>query len=612
MRSLFYLLFLSTAAQAESQQFKPIIVKASRLSSPGITFHPNSATVAEKDIDHQQFTHVLDALQNIPGITVVQSGATGSQTTIFTRGTNGNHTQVRLDGMRANDPGSANGSFNFAELSTDGLEKIEIIRGAHSSLYGSNAIGGVILTTTKAGSGKPKAVLDGEFGSFHTFREKMELQGQAQGVKLAASASRFDTKGITLTPKKYQNSSYRQKPDGNHQTSVNSRLDLVSPNTTTLTLFNRLSSSKDHFRNYGAPATRENQFQLHRAVLSNEILSNYWQHHFGIGYLRSFTPLHIKDRKPNHSTGQRVQIDWQHDFTVHPSYRIKLVGEWERDKFTFHSSTQNNHGKRRSFALRNLHAIDITENWLMELGFSKDWNSNFHAPIDYRFSSSYTIAATATQFLVSLGTGFKAPTLYELYADFPSFRANPDLKAEKNFAWDVGIEQKIGQDVQGNLTYFHNNLKNIIQANSTYTQLINQGTAHTYGIESTLTWAMTSCWKGTVGYTWTRTENEETHHSLMRRPKHKVSLTLLYQSSDIKAGLSGLYTSRAPDFHPTNFGRTHRPSFLTIRLFGDYALCQNLKVHGRVENALNRHYQDPLGYKKPGFSVYAGLKYTLS
>lgn len=611
MRFLSYLLFLTTASHGAPQQFKPIIVKAPRITLPSTTYRYDSATITDKSIDHQQFTHVLDSLQTVPGITVVQSGAMGSQTTIFTRGTNGNHTQMRLDGMRANDPGNANGSFNAAHLNTDGLEKIETIRGAHSTLYGSNALGGVIAATTKAGSGKPSGQLGGEFGSFHTFREKVDLQGEHKWIKVALSATQLNSKRIKIIPKEDRTGNFRQKRDPYHHTSMNSRLDFALPSQVTLTLFNRVMDSTEHYRSQSAPSKGISHFQLHRAVLGHESIPSLWTQSLGVGFLRNTQHNHIKESVSYRTDGRRFQVDWSHILTLHSCYRLKIAAEGEREEFTYRRGPQHNRGKQTTFALRQVHEITPLKEWEISIGLSKDWNSKFKAPVDYRLSSAYTIAATASKVLASIGTGFKNPSLYELYGDSPMFSANPHLKSEQNFAWDVGVEQKITKDIQWNMSYFHNSLKNLIEANSTYTKLINNSRANTYGIESSLTWNITSGLQSIIGYTWLRTKNEETGHALKRRAKHTLSATVLYKNENVfKTGITALYTSRAPDFDPTTYASTHRPSFLTVRAFGEYAMTENLKAHARVENAFNRHYQDPLGYKKPGFAVYAGFKYT--
>src|SRR5262245_57922792 len=117
-------LVFTTTSYAETYALKPIIVTAKRWHPHLANITSHSHTITQKDINHHQFHQVLETLQTIPGIMVVQSGGAGGQTTIFSRGTNGNHTQVRLDGMRANDPSSANGSFNFDDLTTDGLETV--------------------------------------------------------------------------------------------------------------------------------------------------------------------------------------------------------------------------------------------------------------------------------------------------------------------------------------------------------------------------------------------------------------------------------------------------------------------------------------------------------
>lgn len=600
-----------TEAQAETSSEKKIIVIAKRLPRHKIAHQYNAQTTTTAQIEHQQHSQVLQTLQTMPGLTIVQSGSTGAQTTIFTRGTNGNHTQVRIDGMRANNPGNSNGSFDFADLTTDGIEQVQVIRGAGSSLYGSDVLGGVVLVTTKEGTGNPRGNIQAEAGSFKTFQEKLEVQGEVNGVHAVISASQLNSGGIVQTPRQYRTGQFSHKADPYRRAAVNSCIGIkVSPELS-LSFYNRLIDSHFHYRINEAPSVSDIFFHLHRLVVDHAVINQVWTHSFGIGFLRSRQKNTTKRGPDTTSIGKRFQADWQHNINVNEIYQIKAIVEIDREQFSYERDIQNNTGKMRTIAFRNSHEVQPIKNLFIGLSFSKDWSDRFKAPLTYRLESSYMFEATATKLLASTSTGFKEPSLYELFGSTPTFYANPDLKPERIRAWDAGLEQKILGKHHVSISYFHNRLTDLIAANDTFTQLVNYSKATSYGIESTVLIVLTNWLSSEFGYTWVRTKNNDTQKSLLRRPRHKFSGTLLFNNQDgLRLGISAIYNGATADIDPKTFERTHRQGFLIMRGFGDYKLTNQLQMHARIENAFDQHYQDPLGYRKPGIAVYAGLKYT--
>jgi vitamin B12 transporter len=611
---LFFFLFLTQAEiHAETRSEKKIVVTAKRLPRYSFAHSYNGQTIPSTQIEHQQQNHVLQTLQAMPGLTIVQSGGMGAQTTIFTRGTNGNHTQVRVDGMRANNPGNPNGSFDFADLTTDGVDQIQVLRGAGSSLYGSDVLGGVVLISTKEGTGTPRGSLQAEAGSFKTFQEKGEVQGEINGFHAAISASQLNSGGIIQTPRQYQTRRFSHKADPYRRTSVNSCVGVKLSPEFSVSLYNRLIDANFHYRTNEAPSERDTFFHLHRLVLDHEVVDQVWSHSLGVGFLRSHQKNIIKQSSNSTSIGKRFQADWQHNLKLHETYQIKAIVELDREQFSYERAAQDNSGAMRTIAFRQNHEFQPIKDLFMGISLSKDWNNRFKAPFTYRLESSYLLQPTATKLLASTGTGFKEPSLYELFGNTSTFRANPDLKPERIRAWDVGIEQKLGERHQISVSYFHNRLTDLIAANDTFTQLINYSKATTFGVESIVLISLTDYLSSEFGYTWVRTKNLETKKSLLRRPQHKVSGSLWFNNHDgFKFGISAVYHGAIADIDPKTFERTHRPGFLIMRVFGDYQLTPCLRVHARVENAADRHYQDPLGYRKPGIAGYAGLKYTLS
>jgi vitamin B12 transporter len=160
----------------------------------------STTVITAADIDRQQLRTVPDALAALPGLNVVQTGGPGGQTSVFIRGANSNHVKVLIDGIDVSDPSNPNGSFDFGQLLTGDVDRIEVLRGPQSGLYGSDAIGGVISITTKAGSGPPKLTLSTEGGSFGTTNERASLSGSQADFNYVFNIQHFQSISTPVTP----------------------------------------------------------------------------------------------------------------------------------------------------------------------------------------------------------------------------------------------------------------------------------------------------------------------------------------------------------------------------------------------------------------------------
>ena len=204
LAAIFLLVSFSAIAEEEDTEAAssgiglPMIIVTPTKYETSLDSIPSSFTVIyEDEILAKGNPQVKDILRQVPGIHVVQAGSFGSSTSIFTRGTESNHTLVMIDGIKVYDPISPGGTFNFAHTTLDNVERIEILRGPHSTLYGSDAIGGVINIITKRGTGDPKVWASFEGGSFATFREAVGSYGEVSGLHYSLALSRFDTDGIS-------------------------------------------------------------------------------------------------------------------------------------------------------------------------------------------------------------------------------------------------------------------------------------------------------------------------------------------------------------------------------------------------------------------------------
>ncbi|NQU02907.1 MAG: TonB-dependent receptor, partial [Syntrophaceae bacterium] len=197
------------------------VVTASRIEEL-LKYSPDSVTIVTgEEIEKKGKKTVIDVLKDVPGISIAQYGTPGGRSSIYTRGTNNAHTLIMIDGVRVGDPVSGDGQMSIADLSTDNIEKIEVVRGAQSVLYGSDAIGGVVNIITKKGKGKPKLYLSVEGGSFETSREKAGVSGSTDRIDYAASLSRLDTKRVSRAEEELGNT----ERDYYHDTNVSARID---------------------------------------------------------------------------------------------------------------------------------------------------------------------------------------------------------------------------------------------------------------------------------------------------------------------------------------------------------------------------------------------------
>ena len=249
-----------------------------------------------------------------------------------------------------------------------------------------------------------------------------------------------------------------------------------------------------------------------------------------------------------------------------------------------------------------------------------DSNSSFGDATTYRVAPAYLIPETGTKLKASYGTGFKAPTLDELYVNYPSFffYANPDLKPEESKGYDAGFEQKLLAGRAGfGATYFHSDIKNLITYAATapaYTTYVNIGSAKIDGVETYVTFKPRDDLKLGADYTYTMAMDAQASNELRRRPKHKASLGVEWQATGALS-LSGTLVYIGDFIDTDRYGlipRLNAPGHTVVNVSGSYDLGGGLTAFARIDNLFNESYQDPTGYMRPGLGVCGGMKVSLS
>ncbi|MGO9171200.1 MAG: TonB-dependent receptor plug domain-containing protein [Rhodomicrobium sp.] len=584
--------------------------------------------ITSQDIEAKQNRTVPDALSDVPGLNVVQTGGPGGVTSVFMRGTNANHTKVLVDGIDVSDPTSPDGAFDFAHLLTSGIDRIEVLRGPQSGLYGSDAIGGVIDIRTKPGSGPAQVTGSVEAGSFGTFNQTAGVSGSSGPFSYSFNAAHFRADEVPVTPLDLLPPGQARIDDSYDNQTYSARVGLAITKDFDVGVTARYVESALHFTGsefnlntfaYQPEPTQsqsDTQQWFTRAIAHQVLFGGAFDQTFGVGY----TDYHRTDEDPAYgtsfNTGDRLKYDWTGIVKLVPGQVLTLGAEHQTDEIVnspISAQMTNSAGflqLQSSFGDRFFNAASVRY----------DSNDRFGDVTTYRIAPAFLIPETDTKLKASYGTGFKAPSLNELFVNYPDFffYANPNLKPEESTGYDAGFEQKIlAKRAEFGATYFHNGITNLITYEATapaYTTYVNIARAETEGVETYFGFKPLTDVTLRADYTYTLAMDEELHEELLRRPKHKASLGAKWQATEALS-LSATVI-HVGDFVDTDrYGlipRLNAPGYTVVNIAGSYDLGGGLTAFARIDNLFNEQYQDPTGFLRPGFGAFAGMKVSLN
>jgi len=612
------------AGKAAKEQ--AIVVSPTAKETPVDQIASSVTVITAKDMERDQRRTASDALATVPGLNVVQSGGPGGLTSIFMRGTNSNHTKVLIDGIDVSDPSNPTRVFDLGQLLTSDIQQIEVLRGPQSGLYGADALGGVISIITKKGEGPPRVTGMLEGGSFGTFNQTAGVSGAQDRINYSFNVAHFRATDVPVTPlellppgqkaigNNYDNMTYSTKLGAD--VSENLTLNAVARYTDATLRFTGDTFDPVTFASF--PAAAQSTQTVHQLFTRGEAVWSIFdggiKNYFGINYTNHWNwNISPGDAAPTINTGDRVKYDW-HTVAQLGSHHTVIVGA-EHETETLQTSTVSaqNVNKAGYVELQSQFADRL---FLVE-NIRQDDNDQFGQHPTYRLAPALILPFTETKLKGSYGTGFKAPTLSQLYVSFPAFFffANPNLKPEESVGYDAGFEQPLFHDhVRFGSTYFHNDITNLIQSvvdpvtfSSTNTNI---GKAITEGTESFAAVTVTDRVRLRADYTFTRTVDATTGLELLRRPKEKWSASLIVNPIDpltlsVTVLHTGSFIDASRDF---SIPRLLAPAYTVTNVAADYVISDQVKVFGRVDNLLNVHYQNPTGFLQPGLGVFGGIR----
>jgi vitamin B12 transporter len=621
---VFPFLCFAVAHAADGDELQPVVISATRIPTPILDVASSITVVTAADIEARQERTFADVLKDIPGLNVVQTGGAGGETSVFMRGTNSNHTKVLIDGIDVSDPSNATGAFDFGQLLTQDIERVEVLRGPQSGLYGSDAVGGVINIITRSGSGPAQfnGVLEG--GTFDTFNQAGTVSGSQDALHYSASVSHFHAGGTPVTPLDLLLPGEARNDDYDDNLTLSTKLGYDLTQNFDLGLVARYTDIHLHttgedylavfpFSGYPAPEQTTAASDEYAARLSAHLRSfdGMLEQTLGLAYTHDRTDTVEPQTPATLNTGERRKADWQGDIRAAAGETLVVGAEYERDEID-QPITADVHISSGYAELQS----HVGGQWFSALNVRYDDNSRFGSKATWRFAPEWVVTQTGTKLHASIGTGFKAPTLSELYQSFPAFFffANPDLKPESSTGWDAGIEQSLVPNVlRFGVTYYYNRIRDLITTDVTGTTWANVGRATTDGIESFIAYQPLSQLTLRVDYTYTEAEDDVAQQPLLRRPKHRGTFLATWQASaawrwNLDVLSAGGWVDVSRDGLTSGL---EAPGYTTVNLATSYDVGPHLALFARIDNLLDRHYENPLGFLQPSIGVYAGVRVRL-
>lgn len=596
-----------------------VIVSATKTEIHQGEVGSSTSVVSAEEIKKSQKQTVQEVLREIPGVTVAQNSAFGGSSSVYLRGAKPGQTLVLIDGVEVNDPIAIDRSFDFGNLTTDNIERIEVVRGPQSTLYGSDAIAGVINIVTRKGEGNPKFNGLAEAGSYSTYRENVSASGSIKKFNYSLSATRLDSDGINKASEGCEKDAYQNSV-------LSSRLGYDFSETFALSLAARHTDSKtdlDDDASDDDPNHRADWKDTALKLALDQSFNTAWSHALSLSWHK--VKRNYEDQPDSKDLfddmmagykGDNQKAEWQHNYSPVEWSELTAGLEYERESGSsfYHSGSFTSEDKKetadnKAYYLQN--QFKFKDKYFITPGIRTDDHELFGTETTEKISTSI-LFETATRLKANWGKGFKAPSLYQLYSVYGDKTLHPD----ESESYDAGFEQnflkdKIVLDVQ----YFHNDYKNMVDWDTLTYKYKNIGRALTEGFEAGVKYLPSETLTFGLNFTCTESQDRDTGLELLRRPEKQVNFFTDWtfnEKTNVSLGVTYM-GSRDDIVYDASYNqvRVKSNSYITARLAASYEFRENILVFGRIENLCDKEYEDTHGYPMPGASFYAGIKTDL-
>ena len=636
---------LSHAGAADTDDdLNEIVVVANRAPEP-LSKVGNSVTVLDDvAIKDSQATFVADLVATTPGITFARTGGVGQPTSVFIRGADSDQTVVLIDGVQLNDPSTTGGGFDFANLATGDISRVEILRGAQSTLYGSQAIGGVINIVTAEPTSAFGGGLSAEGGSNDTRSFNANIGGKSDTLQWRLAGNWLDTAGISAFDERLGGVERDASKIGGASGTL--RYD-VTPDLQ-LDLRGYYTQARTDFDGYDTPASTLGDFAfgddaeysktdqaLGYAGITLKSPDRTFTNRVAFQYTNTETRTYdpnapLNEGSPSTETfygiGRNEREEYQGTWAFLPGYQAVFGAQHERSNISTDSPAFDYTGPA---PLENYATIDsgyvqvqgeVVRNLTLTLGERYDKHDVYGGHTTGQAAAAWVLNDGSTVLRSSFGQGFKAPSLYQLYSQY----GNTALQPEQSHSWDAGIEQHVGERAMLSATYFRRDSHDLIEFIDCFTPTptalciakpdgyyANIASARARGVELQGNFKATDELALSANYTYTdatdRSPGSATFgKQLARRPKDAANLSASYRwpvrlTTDVALRYGGRDFDNAANTIALG-------GYVLVDLRASYVLQDHLELYARVENLTGKYYETAYQYGSLGRQAFAGVR----
>lgn len=599
-----------------------IVVTANRDIQPREQTNASVAVFTRQDIDRLQPSTVADLLNKVPGVQITQTGGRGSNTGIFIRGTKAAQTLVLIDGQRI---GSAStGAAALQYLSVDQIERVEVLKGSRSAIYGADAIGGVIQIFTRRGEGNginPRFRI--AVGNRGTWERSLGVSGGNEKTRFSLNAALDETQGVNRTRKSWSS-------DNDHDAYRNKSISFTLSHELTDDIevgFNVLDQrGKSEYDNpFGRYANWTSYPAKPYIDYTNSSTSGYFNYHVNDFWTTRIESGHAEDKGRNKDklykpaddvyNTYRDTVTWLNTFTL-DSHNTVLIGtDYLNDKL--HSSTHYDRTSRwnRGGFIQHSYQGDIV---FTELGYRHDKNQQFGSKETWNGSLGFNINQD-NKLIFSYSEGFRVPTFNDLYfpADMYS-KPNPNLKPEESKSYEIQWRSQLAEKTYLETSVFRTVIKDMINYQTEPTTWVgssyNVDKARIHGFEAALHHELWG-WQGMLGLSIVDPRDATSGHTLQNRAKRTLNVDLDKQFGDFAIGMSWLAVSSS---YGSADNSINVPGYGLLGIRGSWQATPEIKLDAKIDNLFDKSYyrnvynykNNLYGYREEGITAMLALTWT--
>ena len=618
---LMFVAIIPAAAHAEDGD--TIVVSANRTQQPASAVAQSVTVITMDDITTRQSVAVSDLLRWVPGITVTRNGGLGTTTSVNIRGAESDQTVALIDGVKLNDPSTPGGGFNFGNLQTGNIERIEVVRGSQSVLWGSQAIGGVVNIVTRTPTEKLAINAAAEYGWRDTARVAGNISGKIGPVSASIGAGYLRTDGFSS----FNETRGGREQDGYRNFGANAKLNIALSEAVSVDLRGWYSNGRVGIDGFPPPAfsfgdtpefarTKE---LVGYAGLNAALLDGRFRNR--IAYTLTDTQRRNTDLTGGtvfetfNASGRNERFEYQGNLDVSDTLGTTFGAETE--KASFRTSSYGAPFSRAEARIDSIYgqlSADPVAGLILSAGVRHDDHDTFGGKTTFSANAVFTPNQGSSTLRASYGEGFKTPSLFQLFSEY----GNAALKPESSRSWDVGITQKLlDGKIELGATWFHRDTRDLINfisctvptgicTNRPFGTYDNVARARAQGLEFALTLQPVEALRLQANYGYVDAINSATGLDLARRPRHSVNLSVDYDwEFGLKTGAT--ITHVGPSFD--NASNTRKlDGYVLVDLRAAFPVTRTIELYGRIENLFNEQYETSFRYGTPRRAAYAGMR----